>query len=159
MGRIARTAYRAILTTVFLVVAGYGFVTLIAQDCETELCCEECEALTVVRIIDGDTFVSDRGRVRLYGMDAPEIGRACSRKATQRLRRLAGETVRVEGGPRSSDPFGRLLYYVYTRSGASIDETLVREGLARAWTRDGQHREFLTGVETEVRQHGTGCLW
>ena len=58
------------------------------------------------------------------------------------------------GGPRSQDRYGRLLYYVYTQAGDSIDEMLVSEGLAKAWTRDGQHRDLLVGFE----QGGVGCF-
>ena len=35
--------------------------------------------------------------------------------------------VRVELGPQSKDRYGRLLYYVYTQDGDSIDEILVSE--------------------------------
>ena len=75
------------------------------------------------------------------------------------LRNLAGGTVRVEAAPRARDPGGRLLYYVYTMQGNSIDEMLVREGLALAWTRDGQHRDALVRLESSAQRSGTGCLW
>ena len=112
-----------------------------------------------MRIIDGDTFDSERGRVRLYGMDTPERGERCFSEATERLRELAGDRVRVEKGPRVVDPFGRLLFYVYTVDGKSIDEILVREGFDVAWTRDGQHRDFLVSAEREAQSKGVGCLW
>ena len=128
-------------------------------DCDTSLCCETCENIPVTRVIDGDTFVSGPFRVRLFGIDAPEVGERCASEATARLRRLAGNNVRVELGPRTEDAFGRLLYYLYTDGGDSIDETLVAEGLAVAWTRDGQHRDWLVGVEQEARRDNVGCLW
>ena len=67
--------------------------------------------------------------------------------------------VRVDPGPRNLDPYGRTLKYLYTEDGESIDEALVREGLAVAWTRDGQHRDHLMELEQEAKQNGTGCLW
>ena len=76
-------------------------------------------------------------------MDAPERDEPCFEEATERFRELAGDRVRVELGPRSRDRYGRLLYYVYTEDGDSIDEILVSEGLAKVWTRDGQHRDLL----------------
>ncbi len=85
--------------------------------------------------------------MRLFGVDTPERSEKCYREATDRLRVLAGVEVRVELGPRSQDRYGRLLYYVYTQDGDSIDEKLVSEGLAKAWTRDGQHRDLLVGLE------------
>ena len=57
---------------------------------------------------------------------------------------------RVELSPRSQDRYGRLLYYVYTQDGDSIDEKLIREDLGEAWTRDGQHRDLLVGLSGET---------
>ena len=128
------------------------------QECQTVLCCEECPALRVSRVIDGDTFDSSAGRVRLYGVDTPERNERCYAAASRRLSRLARNEVRVESGARSR--YGnRLLFYVYTRSGESIEERLIQEGLAQAWTRDGQHRDILVGLEQSTRLSETGCLW
>ncbi len=113
----------------------------------------------MTRVIDGDTLVSGPLSVRLFGIDAPEVGDRCSSEATTMLRKLAGVNVRVELGPRTEDRFGRLLYYLYTDAGDSIDESLVSEGLAVAWRRDGQHRDYLVDVEEEARRDGVGCLW
>jgi endonuclease YncB( thermonuclease family) len=111
------------------------------------------------RVIDGDTFDTIHGRVRLYGVDAPEQGGQCFSEATDRLQELAGDGVRVDLGPREMDEFNRVLAYVYTEAGDSIDETLVREGLSWAWTRDGQHRDVLMALERDARHRGAGCLW
>lgn len=127
--------------------------------CQTTLCCEECREVSVSRVIDGDTFDSPVGRVRLYGVDTPEREQQCYNAARRRLSGLAGGSVRVEPGPRASDPNGRLLFYAYTRRGESIDERLVREGLARAWAGDGQHRDLLVELEQGARRAGEGCLW
>ena len=75
------------------------------------------------------------------------------------LRSYWGPSQRVQEGPRLVDRYGRLLRYVYTESGQSIDEALIREGLAVAWTRDGQHRDHLVGLDREARAEGAGCLW
>ena len=117
--------------------------------------CPDCEAIPVTRVIDGDTFVSGNTRVRLYGMDTPEIGEPCADEATERLKDLAGSTVRVEPGPRGVDQYGRTLAYLYTKSGMSIDEALVKEGLAVAWKHDGQHREHSMELEREAKRSGT----
>ena len=121
--------------------------------------CPDCESIPVTRVIDGDTFVSGDTRIRLYGLDTPEIGERCADEATNRLKALAGRTVRVEPGTRAIDQYGRTLAYLYTESGASIDELLISEGLAEAWTRDGQHRAYLMDLEREAKDKGVGCLW
>ncbi len=110
---------------------------------ETTLRCDECFETSVIRVIDGDSLDTDRGLIRLYGIDAPESRQRCYSKATKRLRKLAGDSIRIQFGARVTDQYGRLLAYAYTDDGLSIDEILVREGLATAWTRDGQHRDYL----------------
>ena len=105
------------------------------REYSTALRCADCPTVPVIRIIDGDTFDSERGMVRLFGVNTPEGGKRCYKSASSDLRQLAGQLVRVESGPRVLDPGGRLLYYVYTEAGNSIDEMLIREGLACAWTR------------------------
>ena len=124
---------------------------LVSTDVDSSLRCTACPEAQVVRIIDGDTLDTSRGRVRLFGVDTPERGQRRATEATERLRELAGDTVRLENGPRLIGPFGRRLVYVYTVEGVSIDATLIAEGLATAWTRDGQHRERLVGLEREAQ--------
>ena len=151
--RTVRRVVNTILVLTFLVVAIYGLATswpsiqeLLGQDCDTQLCCQDCETMPVGKITDGDTFFSGTRGVRTYGYDTPEVGERCANEGTNRLRELAGQTVGVEAGPRQYDGFGRRMFYVYTGSGDSIDELMVREGLAWAWTHDGQHRDFLGGI-------------
>ncbi len=127
--------------------------------CGTTLCCSNCPAIPVLRVIDGDTFATTGNQnVRLFGVDTPERGEKCYMEATSRLRELAGGEVRVELGPRNRDRYGRLLYYVYTQDGDSIDEKLLREGLGKAWERDGQHRELLMAVEDGAERDGNRGL-
>ena len=134
-----------------------GYV--LSRECRTSLCCAHCPSVSVSRVIDGDTFDSPQGRVRLYGVDTPERNQDCYREAASRFGRLAGSSVRIEPGPRATDPFGRRLFYAYTRGGESIDERMVGEGLGRAWTADGQHRDLLVELERQAQQEGAGCLW
>ena len=164
--RVVRTTVAIALTVVFLVTAVVALVAasptllgLIDGGCGTELCCENCRTIPVTRIIDGDTFVSNGPRIRLFGIDATEIGQRCATDATERLLKLAGNFIRVESGPRELDSFGRMLFYVYTESGDSVDETLIREGLAWAWRDDGQHRDRLIDLEDSARLARAGCLW
>ena len=75
------------------------------------------------------------------------------------MQELAGDSVRLENGPRLIDQYGRMLAYVYIEDGTSIDETLRRERLATAWTSDGQHRYHLVGLEQEARRQEVGGIW
>jgi micrococcal nuclease len=93
-----------------------------------------------VRVIDGDTFDFAGERIRIADIDTPELRGACAeeqrlaRAATERLRTLLG------AGPfelrrlgRDEDRYGRKLRVV-VRSGRSLGDVLVSEGLARTWT-------------------------
>ena len=121
--------------------------------------CEECPLVAVTRVLDGDTLDTSAGRVRLYGVDTPEAGEECARSATKSLRDMAGREVRLEGGPRPRDVFGRRLAYVYRKDGRSIDAALVWAGYAVAWPEDGQHRAAFAELERDARSAGRGCLW
>ena len=132
--------------------------------------------LTVLKVIDGDTIdASDGNRYRFYGVNTPERNGknhdkygttrahedACYGAATERTKELlpVGSTIYVEPGFRSKDPNGRQLGYVYNEDGLSVDQILVQEGLARAWTRDGHFKWTLRSLEAEARENKTGCLW
>ncbi len=117
----------------------------------------------VARIVDGDTLhVEVDGRdetVRLFGINAPEVGQPCADEATARLRALAAGEVRLLPDARNRDRYGRLLRYVYARDGLSIDAALVAEGLALAWRKDGALRLGIIAVEEDARDGHKGCLW
>ena len=157
--RIRRAAKATAAGTLLLIGIGVADFAGVGEGPDTALTCADCSSISVTRVIDGDTLVSGGERIRLYGIDAPEVGQRCASGATDRLKDLAGDQVRVEDGPRRADPFDRRLFYLYTEGGRSIDELLVAEGHAVAWDRDGQHRNFLVGLEREARQDRVGCLW
>ncbi len=66
--------------------------------------------------------------------------------------------MRIEFGPRSEDRYGRALFYVYTEAGENVAEKLIREGLGKAWERDGQHRELLIAVKGGAERDGNRGL-
>jgi len=117
----------------------------------------------VARIVDGDTLhVEVDGRdetVRLFGINAPEVGQPCAGEATARLRTLVGREIRLLPDARDRDRYGRLLRYVYAPDGLSIDAALVAEGLALAWRKDGALRSGIIRLEEDARDGHKGCLW
>ncbi len=121
------------------------------------------QAARVIRIVDGDTLHVDLASrdetIRLYGINATEVGQPCSAEATAQLRALAGTQVRLLPDARDRDRYGRLLRYVYTPDGRSIDAEIVAEGLAHAWTSDGALRSAIIALEGRARAGHIGCLW
>ena len=122
------------------------------------------EAAVVAYVLDGDSLVvrldGRESQIQLYGLNAPEGDERCAPQARARLRRLAppGATLLLHPGPRNDDG-ARLLRYAFLADGRSLDATLVAEGLARAWRRDGQLRDAIVRLEEAAREAGTGCLW
>jgi micrococcal nuclease len=121
------------------------------------------ERATLVRVVDGDTIVVDidgvEERVRFFGIDAPERGEDCFDEATERVEELLDDHVLLLPDVRGRDRFDRLLRYVYTPDGLSLDSVLVAEGLAEAWRRDGDLRDAIVALEEMAVRAGEGCLW
>lgn len=69
---------------------------------ETSLSYADCLETQVIRIIDGDTLDTSTGWVRLFGVDTPERGQRCATEATEHLRELAGDVVRLENGSKKN---------------------------------------------------------
>ena len=111
------------------------------------------EPVDVVRTIDGDTFlarVRQRDgrdlvvRVRLRGIDAPELKASCQEEldkaeaAARALRDLLGQggVTITNLGP---DKYGRVLADVATRRTANVSAALLAGGFARSY--NGGHRD------------------
>lgn len=99
------------------------------------------ERVVVKRVVDGDTlWLQDGRKVRLIGVNTPELGKKgrqsepFSVQAKQRLVELVGGSalIRLKAGEDAKDRYGRLLAYVFTEKGLSVEVALVREGLGFA---------------------------
>lgn len=98
----------------------------------------------VVAVIDGDTIdVAGGERVRLIGIDTPEVGQCGYDGATAVLRQLVGgrDVVLVPGARDDRDRYGRLLRYVEA-NGVDVNLMMLLSGraIARYDSRDGYGR-------------------
>lgn len=115
---------------------------------------------TVVYVVDGDTFtLADGRRVRLLGLDAPEIGRCMSEEAKNRLSQLVlGKHVRLKDVGYHDD-YGRILASVIAfrlfdhNNLAMINRVMVEEGLGLYHNSGGQYAEVLR-VASQVARTG-----
>ncbi|HVL35429.1 MAG TPA: thermonuclease family protein [Burkholderiales bacterium] len=114
----------------------------------------------VVRVQDGDTLtllVERREvRVRLEGIDAPEMGQPFGRRARESLAELCGaRTARV--GELGKDRYGRVLGRIRCGEIDAAGEQ-VRRGLAWVYVRYAPPGSPLFDIEREARLAGRG-LW
>src|SRR3989344_4207846 len=81
----------------------------------------------VVRVIDGDSFeTADSRRIRLLGVDAPELGNCMGQEAKNMLVILIeGKTVRLKD--LLKDDYGRVLANVFTGS-KFINKEIIAKG-------------------------------
>jgi micrococcal nuclease len=97
----------------------------------------------VTRVVDGDTVHVQIGardeRVRLIGIDTPEVGQCDAAKATALARRFAeGRAVTLFGDPSQAtrDRYGRLLAYVIVVGRGDLGRHELLNGYARVYIYD-----------------------
>jgi len=125
------------------------------------------DPVLVRAVIDGDTIdVTTFGRVRLLGIDAPEIGRGFdtaapfSREARDRLVSLIlHRWIRLEQEGALLDAYNRHLAYVMREDGVFVNAALVGDGLARVSARVPLSRlPELEKAEAEAKAFRRG-MW
>ena len=112
-----------------------GCAAVLADPCVAP---PDARAVEVKRVVDGDTLLlTDGRRVRMVGLDAPELGRdgaphapfaLDARTHLDTLVGLAGGRVLLSGD--ELDRYGRLLAVAYTDRHGDLAAHLVRNGLA-----------------------------
>lgn len=119
----------------------------------------------VVGIQDGDTITILRNgrqaRVRLDGVDCPELGQPFGRNARERVSALAfGQVVvvRESSGRAGRDRYRRVLGQVILPDGRNLNRLLVAEGLAWWYRRYAPRDVGLAGLEERAREARLG-LW
>ena len=127
------------------------------------LCCScaaAAETVRVVKVHDGDTVHCLRGdtvtlKVRLQGIDAPELGQPFGKASRERLAELVmrKDVVLHEHG---KDKFGRTLGWLEV-GGADVAAQMLADGLAWHYVKY-DHSQTLAGAEQTARAAKRG-LW
>jgi micrococcal nuclease len=115
---------------------------------------------SVVGIHDGDTLRMLSGRstikVRLFGIDAPELGQPFSQASREKLSGLTfGKTIRLIS--HGKDAYSRQLADVILSDGTNVNHEMVRSGMAFYFRRYARSRE-LERCEDEARRARRG-VW
>jgi len=91
---------------------------------------------TVYRVIDGDTFVTNKGdKVRMIGIDAPELPSLQGIRSKMYLYDLIkGKTITLQkdNNLHNKDKYGRLLRYVYL-NGRDVNLLMLKQGYAKQY--------------------------
>ena len=142
---------------------------------------EDYAGLYVKRSVDGDTLVlSDGERVRLIGIDTPEVHESeklyrDSRRSGQDIRTIQalgrrswdftkslveGKPVRLEFDVEKRDKYGRLLAYVYLEDGQFVNAEIVCQGYASLMTYppNVKYEDLFLKLYQEARENKRG-LW
>ena len=82
-----------------------------------------------IRLIDGDTFAYGAERIRIRGIDTPEVSESGGFEASQRLDLLLREGP-VMVFPQALDVYGRIVADVYVNN-QNVAEVLTEEGYAK----------------------------
>ncbi len=120
----------------------------------------------VLELHDGDTLSlrldsGEVARLRLWGVDAPELAQAHGRDALAALGRLAGPGTEVTVELVNYDQFGRLVGQLRRRGETEpVNRLLVAEGLAWVFGRycDAEECRLWQADQNAARQRGLG-LW
>ncbi len=134
----------------------------------------ETETASIVRVVDGDTVIIDRGRgnerLRYIGVDTPESVKPdtpvqfMGKEATDANAALVkGRTVVLERDVSETDQYGRLLRYVWVHDGDAwlfVNLELVRRGFAHVVTYppDVRWTDTFRSAQRAARDAGLG-LW
>ncbi|MFN3479281.1 MAG: thermonuclease family protein [Thermodesulfovibrionales bacterium] len=129
---------KSIATLIFLIIALFT----ILQDKLIERRVMKDGFVRVTGVHDGDTLsikVNNREeRVRLIGIDAPELGQEpWGKRAKRRLQDIIKRTdkiVRIELDVEERDKYGRLLAYLWTKDGRLINEEMIKSVHALLYT-------------------------
>ena len=114
----------------------------------------EKEEVFIEKVIDGDTFESDIGRIRLLGINTPERGKKYYDEAKNFLKEFENETVEVVRDREDSDRYGRKLRYIFYDE-RFLNVEILQEGLATSFlVEDLKYEDKLKSAEEFARKRG-----
>jgi endonuclease YncB( thermonuclease family) len=162
-----------------IIIIGFGASAFASDDFPTPVTDELLRKLGLDRdyhicisVADGDTLtLKDLGTIRFVGVDTPEKNHPklpvqfMSKEASAFTKKhCLGKNIRLEYDPYDEDKrgkYGRVLGYLYLEDGTYMQEELIKNGYAIAYTKyplDENRKAQFLAREQEARNKGIG-LW
>ncbi|OGD81595.1 hypothetical protein A2572_04420 [Candidatus Collierbacteria bacterium RIFOXYD1_FULL_40_9] len=117
----------------------------------------------VVEVVDGDTFfIQNRQPIRLYGVNAPELGNCYSEESKKELTKMIlGKEVRLTG--LQADRYGRVVADVHLKDGTYINLHMVKGGYTayiRAYDQNIENMKEAGGIsrQNKIGIFSTTCF-
>ena len=122
--------------------------------------CLEKQQVYVLKVIDGDTILTNIGKVRLLGINAPERYQPCYEESKDYLKNiLENKNVTLEFDKYKRDRFGRYLAWVWLNN-TLINLLLVKEGYAKSYIYGYEkYARDIIKAEIYAYKNSKGCLW
>ncbi|MBI0168980.1 MULTISPECIES: thermonuclease family protein [Bartonella] len=119
-----------------------------------------------IQVIDGETLEIQNQRIKLWGVDAPELnqtckngqdaGYDCGKEAASALSQWLTELQPVRCEPRGNDNSGNTIAICYTSTGDDIAGWMVRNGYAIDWPK---YSNGFYGVSEKQAQSNKSGIW
>lgn len=111
----------------------------------------------VTRVVDGDSFeLKDGRRIRLLGLDAPELENCMGPEAKDALKVLIeGKKIRLKNETR--DDYGRVLANVFTGH-VLVNDEMVKRGLSRFIYVSSPYYNKLKNAQDQAKAQGLGIF-
>lgn len=132
-------------------------VTQSVQGVQTEIVSNQ----VAERVIDGDTIeMSDKQKVRLIGINAPERNQPFYEESKKKLEDLVlGKEIIIKADVATTDTYGRILAYVYIGD-VFVNYEMIKSGVAVTETiqPNSSHSDEFVAVQVEARKNCAG-IW
>lgn len=118
---------------------------------------KELKSVTVARVIDGDTLVTEEGTtIRLANINAPEKSSPLSEKAKNFISVYTGKTILLD--EIKIEKYGRTLGRLYNKQGDYLNLELVNLGLSSKFLVDESELKDFDNAEENAVENGEG-IW